>query len=146
MPGWGRQGADSRRCPPLAGAPPGSFHAACHPPPPLQLLSRSPALPSLPCRGFCTHRQFTGENVTDFKDHNFYQLEMGLHEMLLQSPHRTLDPEVGALPCRSLGAGRACMGGARRARRGWPSVPPRQCFDLGMPARWPQGPVQRPRL
>ncbi|RMZ55166.1 hypothetical protein APUTEX25_005444 [Auxenochlorella protothecoides] len=43
--------------------------------------------------GFCNHRQFTGGNVTDFKDHNYYQLEMGLHEMLLQSPHRTLDPE-----------------------------------------------------
>lgn len=24
-----------------------------------------------------------------------YQLEMGLHEMMLQSSHRTLDPEVG---------------------------------------------------
>ena len=27
-------------------------------------------------------------------DSSVYQLEMALHEMMLQSPHRTLDPEV----------------------------------------------------
>jgi hypothetical protein len=60
-------------------------------------------------KGSCVHRFFNAENETLHVDPNVYNTETGLHEMLLQSEHRTLDPEVGAgamgtLPAR--GAGR----------------------------------------
>ncbi|KAG7674943.1 hypothetical protein Ndes2526A_g07692 [Nannochloris sp. 'desiccata'] len=41
----------------------------------------------------CTHRLFEENNMTRFLDGWHYQAETGLHEMLLQSKHRTLDPE-----------------------------------------------------
>jgi hypothetical protein len=41
----------------------------------------------------CTHRLFEETNRTVFLDSWHYQAETGLHEMLLQSKHRTLDPE-----------------------------------------------------
>ena len=44
-------------------------------------------------KGSCTHRLFQEENVTEFRDDWFYQAESGIHEMMLQSRHRTLNPE-----------------------------------------------------
>jgi hypothetical protein len=44
-------------------------------------------------RHSCTHRLFEENNVTGFLDSWHYQAETAIHEMLLQSPHRTLDPE-----------------------------------------------------
>ena len=40
----------------------------------------------------CSHRIFGEDNSTEFS-HGGYMVETGLHEMLAQSPHRTLDPE-----------------------------------------------------
>lgn len=46
-------------------------------------------------KGQCTHRLFAEDNSsTIFTDSWGYLIETGLHEMLLQSEHRTLDPEV----------------------------------------------------
>jgi hypothetical protein len=42
--------------------------------------------------GSCVHRVFNWKNVTELTQ-NAYNLETGLHEYLLQSEHRTLDPE-----------------------------------------------------
>ena len=42
--------------------------------------------------GACVHRIFNWENVTGFAG-GTYNLETGLHEFLLQSEHRTLNPE-----------------------------------------------------
>lgn len=44
-------------------------------------------------RASCTHRLFEQGNVTEFRDDWMYQADTGIHEMLLQSRHRTLDPE-----------------------------------------------------
>ena len=44
-------------------------------------------------RESCTHRLFEEENVTRFLNEWGYTTETGFHEMLLQSKHRTLDPE-----------------------------------------------------
>jgi Exostosin family len=41
----------------------------------------------------CTHRLFFEKNITEFLDSWHYQAETAIHEMLLQSKHRTLDPE-----------------------------------------------------
>ncbi|KAI3432296.1 hypothetical protein D9Q98_003856 [Chlorella vulgaris] len=41
----------------------------------------------------CVHRQFNEQNGSYPIDSWLYQPETGLHEMLLQSEHRTLDPE-----------------------------------------------------
>jgi hypothetical protein len=41
----------------------------------------------------CTHRLFEENNVTGFLDSWHYQSETAIHEMLLQSTHRTLNPE-----------------------------------------------------
>ena len=46
-------------------------------------------------KGTCTHRLFDEQNSTYFNDGWLYGAETALHEMLLQSEHRTLDPEVG---------------------------------------------------
>lgn len=45
-------------------------------------------------RHSCTHRLFEDSNVTNLLDHWGYTTETGLHEMILQSKHRTLNPEV----------------------------------------------------
>lgn len=45
-------------------------------------------------KGSCVHRFFGADNATIHVDPNVYNTETGLHEMLLQSEHRTLDPEV----------------------------------------------------
>lgn len=42
----------------------------------------------------CFHRNFGEGNETDTIDGWMYSVETGLHEMIAQSPHRTLDPEV----------------------------------------------------
>ncbi|PSC76174.1 exostosin-like glycosyltransferase [Micractinium conductrix] len=41
----------------------------------------------------CVHRIFDEANATRLNDQYLYNPEPGLHEMLLQSEHRTLDPE-----------------------------------------------------
>ncbi|KAL4419203.1 hypothetical protein ABPG77_000597 [Micractinium sp. CCAP 211/92] len=41
----------------------------------------------------CVYRTFTDSNETVLHDSWLYDIETGLHEMLLQSEHRTLDPE-----------------------------------------------------
>lgn len=58
-------------------------------------------------------RWFYTGNVTWTRNY-VYDLEYGLHEMLLQSPHRTLDPEVGIqrLPARGAPAQRLPSPGA----------------------------------
>ncbi|EFN55367.1 hypothetical protein CHLNCDRAFT_52572 [Chlorella variabilis] len=43
--------------------------------------------------GSCVHRLFTDGNGTNWEDSGGYLAETGLHEALLQSKHRTLDPE-----------------------------------------------------
>lgn len=40
----------------------------------------------------CSHRIFGADNSSDFSP-QLYLIETGLHEMLAQSPHRTLVPE-----------------------------------------------------
>ncbi len=45
-------------------------------------------------RHTCTHRLFNEGNITWYNDGWLYGLETALHEMLMQSQHRTLDPEV----------------------------------------------------
>ena len=44
-------------------------------------------------RSSCVHRLFNEANATQFHDIWTYAIETGLHEQLLQSTHRTLDPE-----------------------------------------------------
>ena len=58
------------------------------------LCSTAPAQTSSCRREFCVSRTYNQDNETQGLDPDVYQLEMGFHEMLLQSPHRTLDPEV----------------------------------------------------
>ncbi len=41
----------------------------------------------------CTYRVFSEDNITQWSTWN-YRAEPALHEMLLQSPHRTLDPAL----------------------------------------------------
>ncbi|GAB4813993.1 hypothetical protein N2152v2_001039 [Parachlorella kessleri] len=48
-------------------------------------------------KGTCTHRLFDEQNSTYFNDGWLYGAETALHEMLLQSEHRTLDPEEADL-------------------------------------------------
>lgn len=61
--------------------------------PPLAQCRRPFLHTALHCRGFCTNRLFEANNLTRNFD-GVYDLEFGFHEMLLQSPHRTLDPDV----------------------------------------------------
>ena len=68
---------------PLAGRPPAI----------LLPTAQSPSKLS-PCSTFGLFRRFDQGNTTVPVDHEGYSLELGLHELMLQSPHRTLDPEV----------------------------------------------------
>lgn len=43
---------------------------------------------------FCGHRLYREGNKTVAIDHAAYKGETGIHEMIAQSAHRTLDPEV----------------------------------------------------
>ena len=56
------------------------------------------------CRDFAPHRLFDAGNHSWANDESVYALELGLHEMMLQSPHRTLDPEVGPACCAKTGS------------------------------------------
>ena len=70
----------------------------------------------------CTHRLFDPENGTVLNDENLYNTEPGLHEMMLQSEHRTLDPEVGS------SAWRGCIArGASVLYRAPPAVREERC-------------------
>ncbi|PSC69932.1 exostosin-like glycosyltransferase [Micractinium conductrix] len=46
-----------------------------------------------PDKGTCVHRMFDDANGTRWVDEWLYAVEPGLHEAMLQSEHRTLDPE-----------------------------------------------------
>lgn len=48
----------------------------------------------------CVNRWFHTGNVTNTRSY-VYDVEYMFHEMLLQSPHRTLDPEVGGSTTRA---------------------------------------------
>ena len=66
-------------------------------------------------RNKCAHRTFGLDNSTLLNDGYLYNAEPGLHEALLQSAHRTLDPEVGAGACPLGGPGGAELGGGADA-------------------------------
>ncbi|KAL4438037.1 hypothetical protein ABPG77_004258 [Micractinium sp. CCAP 211/92] len=59
----------------------------------LPAIFNSKLLQYRPDKGCCTHRLFNEDNSTYFGDPWVYAAETGLHEALLQSEHRTLDPE-----------------------------------------------------
>lgn len=61
------------------------------------LPAHSPILQYRMDKGTCVHRMFDAHNNTQPTDGGWlYATDTALHEMLLQSKHRTLDPEVGA--------------------------------------------------
>lgn len=68
-----------------------------------------------PARHECVSRLYRYGNSSYSVDSSGYQLEMALHEMMLQSPHRTLDPEVRRRGRRPVKGPRASSSGSRGA-------------------------------
>lgn len=89
----------------------GQARDICRPP------RRHACRPPQPARHLCVSRLYRYGNDSYSVDTSVYQLEMALHEMMLQSPHRTLDPEVGRRGRRwLLGGPHLPMPGLRGAR------------------------------